>query len=267
MKKHNLIIIIATLVLLGLSICGYLIYSNTTNKNENNTIEEDNTPVEEKTILTEENFDEVVKDSYGLGVLTNKQSLDEMTNQERLRLLIHLYRQEEPDSTTFSKETLEEIHNNSVIKNLDVIYEDLYDYYGTFKWNTSSIAYAYNAEDETFTYTGALGHGGIAEGNIAHSEILSISKPGNEYIVRYRFIFYNTLGDGPTDENLYLNVNDALNKTNEWTHLALQDDNLTHKAEYIEEHYEEVKDNLPVYTYTFSYEDEHLVITNFSVEE
>ena len=222
--------------------------------------------MEDNTAFTDTDFDEIVKTWYGLGVLVNKKSLDEMTNQEKLRMIIYLFQKENNYVDTFSQEELEKTHQNSVIKDLDITYEDLFDYYGTFSWNTSSVAYNYNESEKTFISTGALGHGAVALGDIAHSEIISISKPGDEYIVKYRYIFFDSHGDGPTDEDLYLSAEDAINKTNEWVQLKLDEDNQTHRNEYIEEHYDEVKDGLPIYTYTFKVEDGHLVITDFSVE-
>ena len=264
MKKKNIIILIVVVCILLLGICGYIAYSKSLSKNNHDN--SDNQLLSPKTVFTEEDFDDYVKSWLGLSVLTNKKSLSEMTNQEKLRMLIRLYQGEDKD-TTFSQERLEEVHRGSVIKNLDVTYENLYDYFGTFSWNTNAIAYEYNEVEKTFKNTGALGHGAINLGDIAHSEIVSINKSDNKYIVKYRYIFYNNYGDGPTDEDLYLRASDAINKTNEWVHLNLDENNNTHRDEYINKHYNEIKEKLPIYTYTFIAEDNHLTITDFSVEE
>jgi hypothetical protein len=90
---------------------------------------------------------------------------------------------------------------------------------------------------------------------------------GKYWFNSYKYVFYNTLGDGPTDVELYLDVNDAINKTNRYAYLPLGEDNNPHTEEYIKEHYDEIKDKLAVYTYVFKAEDTGLVITDFSVSK
>ena len=215
---------------------------------------------------TKEEFDELVSDRLGLGVLVNKKSLSEMNNAERLRMLINYYKGNDRYDT-FSETEIDKIHNESVIKNLNVIYENLYDYYGTFVWSNSNVAYQYDSGSKTFKYTGALGHGGVSRGNIIHKELVSLDTNVHTYTVKYRYIFYNSTGDGPSDVTLYLNIEDAMNDKNAWAYLPVKEDNSTHANEYIDMHYGEVKNKLPVYTYIFKVKDNQLVITDFFISK
>ena len=213
---------------------------------------------------TKADFDEIVSDVLGLGVLVNKKSLSEMNNAERLRMLISQYKGKDRYET-FSQTEIDKIHSNSLIKNLNVTYENLYDYYGTFTWNNSNIAYQYDSVAGTFKYTGALGHGGVSKGNIIHKDLVTLDTNGKTYTVKYRYIFYNTSGDGPSDVKLFLNIDDALNDKNEWAYLPVKEDNSAHANEYVDMHYKEVKDSLPIYTYIFKMDGSNLVITDFFI--
>ena len=265
--KKNILIVVLCILLLGLS--GYVVYEKIlSQKNESDIIEKtsDKTNQDDSKIFGETDFNEIVTSWLGLSSLLNKNSLSEMTNQERLRMIINMYNGEDKYST-FSANKLYEIHQNSVIKKLEITYEDLYDYFGTFVWNTSRVGYDYDENNKTFTYTGALGHGGVANGSIAHREIVSLNKSGNTYTVKYRYVFFNNYDDGPSDVDIFLNIDDALNKKNVWKHLTVGEDYSTHMDEYIEEHYKEISNKLPIYTYIFKVEDGKLVITDFKVEQ
>ena len=96
--------------------------------------------------------------------------------------------------------------------------------------------------------------------------MVSLNINNNIYTVKYKYLFWNGMGEGPTDVKLYLNINDALNDKNEWVYLTLKEDYSTHMDEYINEHYNEIKDKLQVYTYIFKEVNRHLVITDFSVQ-
>lgn len=257
MRRHIIIIIFCSILLI---LAGYGLFTEVLK--EKKTINKDFLVRKE---YTKEDFDKIVSDRLGLAVLLNKKSLNEMTNQERLRMLIHLYDGDDKYET-FSQAKLDVIHSGSIIKNLDITYEDLKDYYGTFTWNNSLVGYKYDSNKKTFTYTGNLGHGGYTNANIAHSEMLSLDTDGIIYAIKYRYVFYNTMGDGPSDVKLYLNIDDALNGKNELTHLKVLKDNSTHMDEYLDKHYDEIKDKLPIYSYVFKVENNHLVITDFLVD-
>lgn len=264
MRRH-IIIIIFSIILFILG--GYAMYTEILNNKNEEKIKEFN---DSKNInikeYSKEDFDKIVCSWLGLSSLLNKKSLNEMTNQERLRMVIDMYTGDDKYDV-FSQARLEKIHSESVIKDLSITYEDLYNYYGTFLWDdVRLVGFEYNKENKTFKYTGALGHGGISYGNIAYSDMISMDTDGKTYTVRYKYVFLNSSGDGPSDVRLYLNINDALSYKNEWAYLPVGEDNSTHSEEYIQEHYDEIKDKLSIYTYKFKVEDNHLVITDFSVE-
>ena len=259
--KKNIIIIILCILLLGLS--GYIIYDKfLNNKNEINI---NNIPNNIKE-YAKEDFDKIVNPWLGLSSLLNKNSLEEMTNQERLRMIIDMYDGEDKYGI-FNQSKLEEIHKNSAIKNLSITYENLYNYYGTFLWDdVPLVGFEYDKDNKTFKYTGALGHGGVSYGNIAYSDMISMDTDGINYTVKYKYVFINSSGDGPSDVTLYLNIKDALSHGNEWVKLSVNEDNYVNPKEYIQEHYDEIKDKLQVYTYKFKVENDNLVIIEFSVE-
>lgn len=262
--KKNIVIIVLCILLLGVS--GYLVYDKVLSNKKEDTENIDNNIINDNTKeFTKDDFDKIVTSHLGLSSLLNKKSLNEMTNQERLRMIIDLYNDEDKYST-FSQSKLEKIHNDSVIKELNINYENLNDYYGTFLWNDKLVGFEYNKNDKTFTYTGALGHGGSSRGNIAYSKMVSLDTNGKTYTVKYKYVFLNSTGDGPSDVKLYLNVNDALNDKNLWKYLEVGEDDLTHSKEFIQEHYDEIKDKLSIYTYKFKVDNDKLVITDFEVE-
>lgn len=264
MRRH-IIIIIFSLFLLILG--GYVLYTKVLNNDNAEKIkrfnESKNVNIKE---YSKEDFDKIVRSWLGLGSLLNKKSLDELTNQERLRMIIDMYDGEDKYDV-FSQSKLEKIHQNSVIKNLNITYEDLLNYYGTFLWDDAKlVGFEYNKDDKTFKYTGALGHGAVSCGNVAYSDMISMDTDGINYTVKYKYVFLNSLDDGPSDIVLYLNIKDALARSNEWVKLSIWEDGSNHTEEYIKEHYNEIKDKLQVYTYKFKVENGNLVITDFSVE-
>lgn len=257
-RRHIIIIIFCSILLI---LAGYGLFTEVLKDKE--TINKDFLTRKE---YTKEDFDKIVSSWLGLSSLLNKKSLNEMTNQERLRMVIDMYTGDDKYDV-FSQARLEKIHSESVIKDLSITYEDLYNYYGTFLWDdVRLVGFEYDKDNKTFKYTGALGHGGISYGNIAYSDMISMDTDGVNYTVKYKYIFINTSGDGPSDATLYLNIKDALTHSNEWVKLEVGEDNSTHSEEYIKEHYNEIKDKLSIYTYKFKVEDNHLVITDFSVE-
>ena len=261
--KKSILIIILSGVLLIFS--GFVFFTKIINNDDEKTMLKRQKLNEHIKEYTKEEFDLIVSDNFGLGSLVNKKSLSEMTNSERLRMIINEYKGTDRYNT-FSEEELNKIHSSSVIKDLSIIYENLYNYYGTFDWDNMNVAYQYDSNNKTFTYTGALGHGGVARGNIIYKDLVSLDTNGHTYTVKYKYIFYNSMGEGPSDVKLYLNIDDALNNKNEWAYLEVGEDNSTHSSEYIKEHYDEVKDKLPEYTYIFKVEDNHLVITDYFVK-
>lgn len=260
MRRHIIVGMFCTILLI---LSAYCLFAKVLKKNEKINMNTNNESIKE---YTKEDFDKIVMDWLGLEALLNKKSLNELTNQEKLRMLINLYTDADKYET-FSEAKLDVIHSGSVIKDLKVKYEDLYDGFGTFIWSTKNIAYKYDASKRTFTYTGVSGHGMVAKGNIIYNKMLSLDTDGMTYTVKYIYVFYNASGEGPSDITLYLNVNDALNEKNKLVTLEYDyETDSCHEEEYIEKHYDEIKEKLQVYTYVFKVENDHLVITDFSVK-
>lgn len=270
MKKNILIILMFVLVLgVGIVIGTNLPKQDLSNNEENNQEEEKNikyTKEELETIITEQ-----------LHSLVNKNSLQELTNQERLRILLNLYLKnnnlsEEP----IKVEDFKKLHETSVIKDLDVTYVDIYDTYTSFsedeKGNRDSYL-IYNEENNTYEVNPHVGHGAPITAAIVYKELISFEENNNEYTIKYKYVFGNTSGDGPMPYTLYYRGIDAVNKTNPFKEFDYSDctgeycsDYRSPALNYITSNYDNIKNHLSTYTYTFKVEDNNLVITSFNVE-
>jgi len=247
------------------------IKENVQNKDDDNQVEEDNIIQNESREYNEEYFEDIIE--YDLGALLNKNTLNELTNQEKLRILISLYQGEKYG--TIKVDDLKKIHENSIIKNLKVTYTDVYDYYTKFSSDEKGereIGYKYNKETETLTYTGVLGHGALGVANIIYKDLISFEIDDNKYTIKYKFVFGNTSGDGPTPYTLYYSGIDAYNDKNSFKKFDYDDcidefcsDYETPAVNYIKDNYDKIKNKLYTYTYEFEVEDNNLVITKYNV--
>ena len=276
-KKNNKVFIVLTSIiflLIGIIVSLILPEKELVNEDDVNK-ETDNTSNNENVKkYIQEDIENIIENN--LNSLLNKTSLEELTNQERLRLLISLYPHNNYGTIAISD--LKEIHATSCIKNLNVKYTDVYDYYTYFSSDEQGdrlIAYKYDESAGTLTYTGALGHG---VGTIAYpinKELISFEENNNEYTIEYKYIFGNKSGEGPAPWTLYYSGIDAYKGENAFKKFDY-DCNESNKYcsdygseanTYIKENYDNIKDKLPIYAYTFKIEDSDLVITSFSVSE
>jgi len=284
--KKTIIIIFGTMLILslGMAIGINLPKQNLSNNNNNDIPKEENnvnnendnhnnSQNEEK--YNPEFFNEII--TTQLQSLFNKKSLNELTNQERLYLLLQLYRNQNDYeySENIKVEDLRVVHQSSIIKNLSINYTDIYDRYTSFvsdEKGNMEIAYKYNPASDNYTNTG-LGHGGNIVAKPLYKELMQFTNKDNTYTIEYKYVFGNSYGDGPTPYELYYSGIDAYNEKNSF---KKQDDNdctgeyctdyETPMIEYIENNYDQIKNKLSTYAYTFKLDNNQLIITSFSVK-
>ena len=296
-KKQQTILIIVTIILMiitgiGGFILGQKFYNkeeefkenlndnkeetnNQVNKNEN-TQEGNNNQTNENKDTKQEALEKII--SNQLYALVNKKSLEELTNQERLRLLFDIYKDTiSTDTMTVKISDLKEIHKKSSISNLDIEYTDIYDYYTMFssdERDNREIGYKYNKDNQTYTYTGALGHGASQTAIKLYTETILFTVSNNDtYTIKQRYVFGNKTGDGPMPYILYHSGIDAYNEKNEFKKFNEEDgvgeyktDYITPATEYIVDNYDTIKDKLSTYTYTFKKENNQYIIVDFKAE-
>ena len=252
MQKKNtcLIIIIIILAILLLGLGGYLIYDKVLNNNDkaNNTEVPDNSINNVKDIITNE-----------LYVLYDKNSIAEITNQEKLKVAIRKMWKETSDPiTTITADELENYYKKTSIGNLPIIHESIYS-------DIDNIpAYEFDARTNTYSSNNVVGHGGNQIEPI-YTRITDYNVDGDTYKIAVQFIF----ADVYFDEKIYATYNDAKNDTNEIANIPSYNgnDHLDNLKKYAEEHYDELKDKLYTYNYTFVYENDIFKLTDYSIEK
>lgn len=225
-------------------------------------------PKEETIKYTLTDLDEIIDGE--LRALRNKNNLQELTNQERLRILLVLHK---GTGNKIDVKELRKVHKNSIIKNLNIEYTDIYDWYSEFssdEQENTPILYKYDKQTDTYIYAEPGGHGSTYEANIDHKELITFEEENNTYTVRYKYVFSNFYDD----YNLYYSGIDAYKEVNsfkKFENIALPaspeyDEHQAQIDAYIKDNYNTIKEKLPIYTYEFKVDNGQLIITSFNVE-
>lgn len=284
----NTILLILILVLVGYIVYDKVLSDNnkeviqneTTNNNvelkdENNNIAEENKQEDTDTTTNntkseEENIEiyENIIETNLLKLLGNKK-LSEISNQDKLAMIFEMYKNEYGWKKEISKSDLNNVKENSILKNLDIEYTSLNDYSMTTNHNASKL---YELNNKNYTYQN-IGH---KSNNIKiiHKELIDSNFDNNDIKLSYNFVFSKTEAKGasttPGYHYLYYSYEDINNNKhfkdfsfmdiNEEIGNALAYDNAKN---YIDDNYKDIKDKLYTYTFVFSNEENNIILKDY----
>lgn len=201
-----------------------------------------------------------------LYLLLNKNSLNDLNNQEKLRMLYLTYKTSVNNVYNgFYKKDLESVHKNGVLNSLNIEYTDINDYGNGGLREFSEVLHKLNKD--TNQYSSSLtGHGDLPI--FYESKLVDFKQENNRYIVSYKYVFGKRRGDGPSSIDAYKTVEDAIKSENIIKSFELTDDNNELKLsnefkKYVQDNYEKLKNDLKIYTYVFEVKNNKLTLTDF----
>lgn len=279
-KKNNfdlkkILLLVLLIILIALFI--YVIYLKVTDTSTDKPNYSDNDNIVDNNKYTITDFNKYLDT---LTILSNKANLLELTNQEILQILLMEYlKDENHNSQSFTVQDLENIHKNSIFSNLEVEYTSILDKRDLYGFEFGDVLYELNEDN----YTNVMGGHGLNRISVpVYRELVLFNETDGRYTISQRIVFANSYGDDPNPYYLYYDskeaVEDSKNEASyEHSFLKLDETNLSAYLEdnasissqtvskYIIDNYDDIKDKLSIYTYTFEKIDDHLVLTNFSV--
>lgn len=274
MSKNIVIILLSILVV---AFGGFIVYDKFINESTNNIVNNGN--VNGNNNKKDNNvYTDNVKLSQFVSVIESElsgieafNSLNEVSNENKLILLYNLYKKNNKNtSETFKKSDLEQLKENSSLANIDITYDNICDMYGIYTIKKDIVGYKYDSNTETYTYTGELGHGGVTEG-IIYKKLIDYRYQDGKYVLEYNYIFYNggSLMD-KEDTDIYYTVTDLFDgksiKTfnNNKNELAMY--NKFDAISYIKNNYSELESKLKTFTYEFEIINNKIVLSNYYVK-
>lgn len=199
-----------------------------------------------------------------LYVMWNKEKIEDVTNNERLTLAIKKYAKNNNldyyDLEKVKKSDVEEAFKTTSIGTLSLNHQNVK---GSAKITTCEHnQWVYNANKEIYTNT-MEGHGVCAVSEAYH-KLISLEEKKGKYIAVYKFIFeYSCEGDNPIP--FYGSYEDALNNRNKLDEIdGYLYDTLEEYDNMVAKKYEDIKDSLMTYTYTFEKIDGKITLVDFN---
>ena len=267
MKKNNnilgVLVVLLSIVVLGLT--GFIVYDKVLNKDAkevNNNAELEN---------VKNDLDEIVKNE--LYVLWNKNSIGEITTQERLQLALERYAKDnnydlkmyQPEKVTASE--LESSYNKTSVTINPLVHQNIYFYEKVGCGN--AILYSY--DDSTKTYTVNPSGRGVIKIEPTYSKIVSFEEKGKDsYHIAYQYLF-TWINHGEVDNNVYLSYDDASKQVNGIKVFNYSGNNVfnsydeleTKLKSFVENNYDELKNKLITCNYDFDYENGKYNLKNY----
>lgn len=201
-----------------------------------------------------------------LYVMWNKNKIEEVTNNERLTLAIKKYAKNNNvdyfDLEKVKKSDVEEAFKTTSIGFLSLKHENVKC---SFKITVSDHdTWTYNSSQELYTI-GMEGHG-VCASKEAYRKLISFEEKNGKYVAVYKYIFdYSCEGDDPVP--LYGNYEDAINKRNKLDEVnGYEYATPEEYKDILAQKYENIKDSLMTYTYTFEKTDGKITLVDFKRE-
>lgn len=270
--SKNIVIILLSILVVAFGV--FIVYDKFINESTNNIVNNGNVNgnnnKKDNTVYIKLNqFENVIENE--LSGIEAFNSLSEVSNENKLILLYNLYiKNNKNTSETFKKSDLEQLKENSSLANIDITYDNICDMYGIYTIDNSKVGYKYDKNNETYTYTGELGHGGVTEG-IIYKKLIDYKYQDGKYVLEYNYIFYNggSLMD-KEDTDIYYTVSDLFDgksiKTfnNNKNELAMY--NQFDAISYIKNNYSELESKLKIFAYEFEIINNKIVLSNYYVK-
>lgn len=273
--SKNIVIILLSILVVAFGV--FIVYDKFINESTNNIVnngnvngnnnKKDNAVYTDNVKLSQ--FEKIIENE--LSGIEAFNSLSEVSNENKLILLYNLYKKNNKNtSETFKKNDLEQLKENSSLANIDITYDNICNMYGIYTIDNSKVGYKYDKNNETYTYNGELGHGGVTEG-IIYKKLIDYKYQDGKYVLEYNYIFYNggSLMD-KEDTDIYYTVSDLFDgksiKTfnNNKNELAMY--NQFDAISYIKNNYSELESKLKIFTYEFEIINNKIVLSNYYVK-
>lgn len=272
MKNNKLLVVLViVLSLLVIGLGGFIFYGNILAGNNKNNFDDDynvgnnNQLTGENKIsaddISERKLKNIIEKQLFIVFKYNNPitKIEDIDNQSKLLLTLSIledsYTTNSNDINTtivsITKSKLEDAFNSSVISNTGIKHEnfDVYKLNGDY-YNRDTDLLVYSKE----MYKYMLPHA---------SKVKSYEKNNNQYIISMNYLF----PDGDVGfEYYYGSLTDVKNGTN--SIVKAYDDNGTYlnAQQYLDNNYNNIKDKLTTYNYTFEVKNNKLILTNFSIK-
>ena len=258
-KKSNmaviilLIIIIAILTVLCILFATGTIYlkSNSVDKNsQSNESISDNSDDEVSTStdkITKEELEKIVIDE--LYIITNRntdretiKSINDIENYDLVTLVINKFNSSMGSLTSISEKEMQDILNDTCLSNMTIKYN------GTYTKNESTKV-------------------NLFYGKIGAFKTTSFNKENGKYTLSQKYIFVDNNDSGDRGLNGYGNMDDLkdskkpLVQLRDYSGKILVDD----IQEYLNDNFDNIKDKLTTYNYTFEKQNDKIILTDLSV--
>ena len=220
-----------------------------------------------------------------LVALLYKEKLSDLTDLELRTLIMTAERKNiyikatnensENASYVFTSDELKKAYNNSVFSELK--YKD-----GNMGGYCAGIVsdlniYIYDSETKTYNANPNTGMGCNSARPYVYTYNIDSYRDGDKYVIVNQYLFGNPSNVIPVEESKYLygsvnKSNDTSNSVATLDDIGVEDTDTTLFMGELNEftsdykNYDNIKDKLDTYTYTFEKKDGHFVITDFSVE-
>ena len=226
--------------------------SNTTNNNQQTSESNgsDNTESQEDDnlkSLNQDDFKKIVDDE--LYILFGFKSLNEVTNRRKLTLVFNKIDNNYNTIDTATKEQVEEAFNSTSIKNLGIQHEsfDVFTYENNVYTKNKDIMSKRN-----------LFNCGFA------NKVENFEKQGNKYIISVKYLFTDVCPVSGYYYGAY--SNDDQKESNKIVEAYDSNNNYIDSQKYLDENYDNIKDKLDTYIYTFEVDSNNKInLVDFSV--
>ena len=275
-KSNNIITIILVTITLALAVFLVLVvtgkidlsnnaFGNSDNKTEGKNVlpnnNEDTTNGSDEQNMKEKLED--IEDKY-LFALYGYTDLNGINNQVTMKAV--LINSSFYPNPSFTKKQLDEAFQNSIFSKMPLVHEDFW-----FNGYNSDVAPTYTYNKDTETYTANPVGKGACRVSPAYKKVIDYTENNDEYTIKYKYVwFYGCEGSQP--DVWYGKYYEAQNQNapiykmdiSKYDHGIIKNEDL--KTE-IENNWSSIENKLDTYIYTFKYENNHLVLTNFRKTE
>ena len=263
MKGKNILIVI--LVILILSLSGYIIYDKVISGDK---------PVSKPAPVvnkySQQDIEKVLEEEGS--ILYGDSSLLEFDDKEKTYVAFMLYKKANSErdlsATGFTLDDIKKYYEDSIYSEIGVNYTDVYLAPGY-----NEVYFHLNNGKYTFEPMAAHGTSSITP---VYSKVVDYNAVDNVYNISIQYVF-TFHGDSPMDAKLYYTYQDALSNKNAFYNFNIEDyfseEKPTYDTDllnkdinnYINDNYDKIKDNLKTYNYTFKVVNDKLKLTDFKV--
>lgn len=245
-KSTGKTITIVILILLLLLLLGYIGYLEYLKRQDKKTLDKDAVSREmyysevDQMLFQIELYNEVFKSEYPI------LDINKIENQLKLQFGILALKRDENINNYYKIEDLKEMYHNYFISGFQAIYEDIECHVG------DDALYKLNNESKTYTFVDTHEHGG---GPSMDTDMYFVSSKieGDHYIINMHILYSNYCNDtcGPFS-GYYSSYQDCIDSKN----LVMD----------TKSQYHEIKDDLPITTFTFIKDSNHFLLESVEIK-